>query len=210
MDNLYEIYLAQAKLMHQDPKVWKGHMIKRYMPQIKEIIEIEEPKAPVKNPEDKRMPPKEGVVGRKLFGGRKKRGGTIQPRFGGVDTPLTHFVVRAIGDGDNGPINDFLGSIRNRQTDGYFLENNDSLEDRAENFADDLEVMAGEQDYIGGYFKITYDTSNHDNFISYGGGSGFFSYEHTRNIPNLQEFIANNNIHSLCNLQSSRNRDYFK
>ena len=39
MDNLYEIYLEQAKLMHQDPKVWKGHMIKRYMPQIKEIIE---------------------------------------------------------------------------------------------------------------------------------------------------------------------------
>ena len=39
MDNLYEIYLAQAKLMHQDPKVWKGHMIKRYMPQIKEIID---------------------------------------------------------------------------------------------------------------------------------------------------------------------------
>ena len=24
--------------MHQNPKVWKGHMIKRYMPQIKEII----------------------------------------------------------------------------------------------------------------------------------------------------------------------------
>ena len=39
MDNLYEIYLEQAKLMHKDPKVWKGHMIKRYMPQIKEIIE---------------------------------------------------------------------------------------------------------------------------------------------------------------------------
>ena len=39
MENMYEIYLDQAKLMHKDPKVWKGHMIKRYMPQIKEIIE---------------------------------------------------------------------------------------------------------------------------------------------------------------------------
>ena len=38
MDNLYEIYLDQAKLMHQNPKYWKGHMIKKYMPQIEEII----------------------------------------------------------------------------------------------------------------------------------------------------------------------------
>ena len=38
MDNLYEIYLEQAKLMHQNPKYWKGHMIKKYMPQIEEII----------------------------------------------------------------------------------------------------------------------------------------------------------------------------
>ena len=34
MDNLYEIYLEQAKLMHQNPKYWKGHMIKKYMTQI--------------------------------------------------------------------------------------------------------------------------------------------------------------------------------
>ena len=39
MDNLYEIYLEQAKLMHKDPKSWKGHMIKKYMPQIEEVIE---------------------------------------------------------------------------------------------------------------------------------------------------------------------------
>ena len=38
MDNLYEIYLEQAKLMHQNPKYWKGHMIKKYMPQIEEVI----------------------------------------------------------------------------------------------------------------------------------------------------------------------------
>ena len=38
MENLYEIYLEQAKLMHQNPKYWKGHMIKKYMPQIDEII----------------------------------------------------------------------------------------------------------------------------------------------------------------------------
>jgi len=128
---------------------------------------------------------------------RKKRGGTIRPRFGGVGTPLTHFVVRAIGDRDNGPINDFLGSIRNRQTEGYFLENDDSLEeDRVENFAEELEVMAVDQAYIGGWFLITYDTSNHDNFKGYEGGIGFFNYQHTRNIPVLQEFIAStsNNI----------------
>ena len=38
MENLYEIYLEQAKLMHQNPKYWKGHMIKKYMPQIEEVI----------------------------------------------------------------------------------------------------------------------------------------------------------------------------
>ena len=38
MDNLYEIYIEQAKLMHQNPKYWKGHMIKKYMPQIEEVI----------------------------------------------------------------------------------------------------------------------------------------------------------------------------
>ena len=42
MDNLYEIYLEQAKLMHQNPKSWKGHMIKKYMPQIEEIIKENE------------------------------------------------------------------------------------------------------------------------------------------------------------------------
>ena len=35
---LYEEYLDQAKLIHQDPKLWKGHMLKRYLPQIEEII----------------------------------------------------------------------------------------------------------------------------------------------------------------------------
>jgi len=38
MDNLYEIYLKQAKLMHQNEGVWKGHMIKKYMTKIEEII----------------------------------------------------------------------------------------------------------------------------------------------------------------------------
>ena len=38
MENLYEIYLDQAKLMHKIAKVWKGHMIKKYMPQIEEVI----------------------------------------------------------------------------------------------------------------------------------------------------------------------------
>jgi hypothetical protein len=37
--SLYNTYLEQAKIMHKDSNVWKGHMIKRYMPQIKQIIE---------------------------------------------------------------------------------------------------------------------------------------------------------------------------
>ena len=126
---------------------------------------------------------------------RKKRGGTIYPRLGGVNTPLTHFVVKAIGDEDNGPINNFLGSIRNRQTrQGYFLENDVEGADRPENFAVELGGLAVEEGYIGGYFKITYDTSNPNNFMGYGAGRGFFNYEHTHNIPNLQAFIANNHI----------------
>ena len=37
MDELYNIYLDQAKF-HQHKKVWKGHMLKRYLPQVEEII----------------------------------------------------------------------------------------------------------------------------------------------------------------------------
>ena len=36
--SLYNEYLEQAKLMHKDPLVWKGHMLFNYMPQITEII----------------------------------------------------------------------------------------------------------------------------------------------------------------------------
>ena len=38
MDELYNIYLDQAKMLHQHKKVWKGHMLKRYLPQVEEII----------------------------------------------------------------------------------------------------------------------------------------------------------------------------
>ena len=39
--SLYNEYLEQAKLMHKDPLVWKGHMLFNYMPQITEIIKKE-------------------------------------------------------------------------------------------------------------------------------------------------------------------------
>ena len=35
--NLYDIYLEQAKIMHQMGH-WRGHMILKYIPQIKEVI----------------------------------------------------------------------------------------------------------------------------------------------------------------------------
>jgi len=38
MDELYNIYLDQAKMLHKHAKVWKGHMLKRYLPQVEEII----------------------------------------------------------------------------------------------------------------------------------------------------------------------------
>jgi len=38
MDEMYNIYLEQAKMLHKHAKVWKGHMLKRYLPQIEEVI----------------------------------------------------------------------------------------------------------------------------------------------------------------------------
>tara|TARA_A100001015_G_scaffold249612_1_gene287615 strand:+ start:3362 stop:4435 length:1074 start_codon:yes stop_codon:yes gene_type:complete len=131
---------------------------------------------------------------------RKKRGGTIGLWFDGSQlTPLTHFVVRAIGDVDNGPINNFLDSIRGEQSgDGFFLENDEDgyneNYDRAENFAVELGGMAVEDGYIGGWFLITYDITNENNFMGGIGGRGYFNYEHTHDIPAVQDFIAINNI----------------
>ena len=38
MDELYNTYLEQAKMLHKHKKVWKGHMLKRYLPQVEKII----------------------------------------------------------------------------------------------------------------------------------------------------------------------------
>ena len=147
---------------------------------IKEIIEIEEPKAPVKNPEDKRMPPKEGVVGRKLFGGRKKRGG--------APTPLTHFIVK----GHQHHINDFLTNMRERQVDGLFNENqhpddNDEhgIPDRLGNLINDLELEVADDE--GGYFFIIYDINA--DMRRGQGGTGYFDF-HYISLTQVQTRIA--------------------